>query len=720
MNLIQPSLLPFLVLAAIPVVLYILFRLRKTQVGWGASYILKQTLKQKRRQNIWKQIAVITLRTLMLAALVLAFARPLRSLRHNAADASYPHGQQRLHRVLLIDNSKSMLALSGSVSRLDAARITAGNIVAGMRVGDTCDVVALAPSPNAAKDTAAQTLSIRIPSTATETSHELAAITPSQSPVDFASAMRVAIERFREVAAPERQLIILTDLCRIDHPHPEDLGVFGEQFAKLNTRVAVLSLNPRETPNLAIASLTPGVEDVLAGQATNFYADVFNFGDSASPETPLRFMVDGEMKSEQVIALPPGGHRTIALPASFTSGRHKVEIRVGADAFPNDDSASALVNARAGVNVLLVTPADEKAQGFEREGEFIRRAFTAAADTPFKLQLNEIASNQFFEQSLNEPDVVILAGVPSVDPATAKALAKFVGRGGGLIVSVGSATEAAAINAALAPLLPVTLGEPIRTGELDYERYLTIQTADLDTPLLREFEQPYNGDLAAARVYNHFRVTPPSDAAVTAASRTLVSYATGAPMLIERKVGRGRVMLMTTTLGAGWNSMPVHQAYQPFLLRLVNELVGNIAVPRNIAQGKPMIADLPPGDGELFITTPDAKLEPVKPVTIGTKRFVRYEAARSPGVYELQDSAGKVLASFVVSGDTRESDLRALEPVNVAKLEHAVAGKVTYDEAGLRSALWREGDGAEVSGFFLVAVALMLALDAFLTWVWFR
>lgn len=720
MNLIQPSLLPFLVLATIPVVLYILFRLRRTQVGWGASYILKQTLKQKRRQNIWKQIAVITLRTLMLAALVLAFARPLRSLQRDAADASYPHGPQRLHRVLLIDNSRSMLALSGSVSRLDAARITASSIIAGMRVGDTCDVVALAPSSGAAKDASPLTLAIRVPSTAADASRELAALTPSQSPVDFSAALRVAISRFREVAAPERQLIVFTDLCRIDHPHPEDLGVFGEQLTSLNARVAVLSLNSRETPNLAIASLTPGVEDVLAGQVTNLYADVFNFGDSASPETPLKFSIDGKVESEHVIALPPGGHRTIALPATLTPGRHKVEARVGADAFPSDDTAIALVNARAGINILLVTPSDEKAEGFEREGEFLRRALSSTAEAPFKLQLNELTSNQFFEQSLNEPDVVILAGVSAVDGATAKALAKFVGRGGGLVVSVGPATDAAAINASLAPLLPATLGEPIRTGELDYDRYLTIQTADLDTPLLREFELPYNGDLAAARIYNHYRVTPPTDTAAAAASRTLVSYATGAPMLLERKVGRGRVMLVTTTLGAGWNSMPVHQAYQPFLLRLVNELVGNIAVPRNVAQGKPMIADLPPGDGELFFTTPDAKLEPVKPVTVGSRRFVRYEAARTPGVYELQDSSGKVLASFVVAGDTRESDLRGLEPAGVAKLEKAVGGKVAYDDAGLRSALWREGDGAEVSGLFLLAVALMLALDAFLTWVWFR
>lgn len=717
MSFLQPNLLPFLLLAAIPVVLYIIFRMRRREVPWGASYVLRLTVSQKKKQNIWKQVCVIALRTLMLAALVAAFARPFMAQHSGAGGSEYPRGPERLHRVVLLDNSVSMTALSGSTTRFDAARATASSLAGSLRSGDLCEVIAMAPESPKAELSRTSIAGRAKPEAVAAAIDQL---TTSEGPIDTAAAMRLAIERFRDAAAPQRQLIVVTDLCRTDWAAADELVVFGEQLEAMNVRSVMLAAGPKDASNLAIESLTPGSELVFAGQPTNLYASLANFGDGRSPDTSLRFYIDGKLDSEQVIALPPGGRKTVVYPLKLDAGSHRVEARLGSDILQRDDAFECFVNARAGVRVLVVTPTGDTAQGFEREGVFLERTLTAAEGAPFDLKVSVIDSDKLLEQSFNDADVVILAGIDSLPQSTVGGMLRFIRRGGGVVISVAPGTDASKFNACFRGLAPATLVEPARAGDLDYDRYVSIQSSDIDLPLLMEFEEGRNGELSAARVYNHFRVEPVKTDATGSEGVALLSLSSGAPVLLERSIGKGKSLLWTTTLGGRWCSLAVHHAYQPMLLRLINHLVGSGAFPRNVAAGEPLIAPLPEGVESCSITTPDAKLVAIEPVTAGDRRFVRYEGAAKPGIYELQDQGSKVIATFCVRRDMRESDLRMLGPRESASLEKSLGTRIATDDASLRASLWREGDGREGAGWLLAIVMALVALDAFLTWIWFR
>lgn len=717
MSFLQPNLLVFLVLAAIPVVLYIIFRMRRREVPWGAGYILRLTVSQKKKQNIWKQICVIALRTVLLAALVAAFARPFMPQTSGFAGGEYPRGPERLHRIVLIDNSASMMALSGTTTRLDAARAAASRLAVSLRSGDLCEVIAMAP---ASPSDDVRVVSIKGLSKSDAVSSQIDEITLSQKPINPVAAIRSAIERFRDVAAPQRQLIVVTDLCRTDWAASDELAVFGEQLASLNVRGVTLSLGSKAAANLAIESLTPGSEIVFAGQPTNLYASLANFGDGRSPETALRFFIDGKLDSEQAIALPPGGRKVVVVPLSLDVGTHRIEARLGADILPFDDSHDCFVNARAGVRLLVVTPTGESAQGFEREGAFLERTFLAAEGAPFGLKVTVIDADKLLEQSFNETDAVILAGVDSLPQPTIAGMLRFLRRGGGVLLSVAPGMDVSKFNASFRDLLPATLSEPARSGDLDYDRYTSIQSSDIDTPLLKEFEESRNGELSAARVYSHYRTDPIKIDSADGDAITLLAYSSGAPALLERRIGKGKALLWTTTLGGRWCSLAVHHAYQPMLLRLMNHVVGSGAFPLNVAIGEPLIAPLPEGVESCSITTPDAKLLPVEPVMSGDRRFVRFEGTSTPGNYELIDQNSKLIATFSVHRDMRESDLRMINTRETFALEKSLGAPVVGDDDGLRTSLWRKGDGHERGGWLLAAVMLLVALDAFLTWIWFR
>ena len=89
MQLLAPSYLWFLLAAAIPPILYLLFRRRRQETAWGAMYILRLVMESKSKQTIWIQYLIIFLRALAFAAIALALTQPYRPWRP-PTDGAFP------------------------------------------------------------------------------------------------------------------------------------------------------------------------------------------------------------------------------------------------------------------------------------------------------------------------------------------------------------------------------------------------------------------------------------------------------------------------------------------------------------------------------------------------------------------------------------------------------------------------------------------------------
>ena len=80
------------------------------------------------------------------------------------------------------------------------------------------------------------------------------------------------------------------------------------------------------------------------------------------------------------------------------------------------------------------------------------------------------------------------------------------------------------------------------------------------------FRAPRSGDFSAARFYSYRTVAPAKDA------QTLARFDDGAPAVMERTVGRGRVLLWTSTLDLFWNDLALKPVYLPFVHQLARRL----------------------------------------------------------------------------------------------------------------------------------------------------
>jgi len=166
----------------------------------------------------------------------------------------------------------------------------------------------------------------------------------------------------------------------------------------------------------------------------------------------------------------------------------------------------------------------------------------------------------------------MLANVSHVSPATARRLETFVDGGGGLLVAMGDQVDVDAYNRHLGELLPKELRGLKQLAERDDAdaplKVTRFGSARRQHPIFRVFNDPGGATLQTATVYSYMLLEP----APPEQSNTLLSFEDAAPALLERDVGRGRVMLFTTSVDLEWTDLPTRTAYLPLARRMIQYL----------------------------------------------------------------------------------------------------------------------------------------------------
>ena len=112
------------------------------------------------------------------------------------------------------------------------------------------------------------------------------------------------------------------------------------------------------------------------------------------------------------------------------------------------------------------------------------------------------------------------------------------------------------LPAALQAPVDRTRGDAARIGALEYGH-----------PVFEPFRAPRSGDFAAARIYGYRARGTVADGA-----QVLARFDAGAPALLERRTGTGRVLLWTSTLDLAWSDFPLKPVFLPFVHRAVRHL----------------------------------------------------------------------------------------------------------------------------------------------------
>src|SRR5438270_4202175 len=123
--------------AGIPIALHFFFRSRYRRVPWAAMKFLLTSIEQTSRRMRFQELLLLIARVLLLVLLALALSRP-------SFTAGGGSQGEAVDAVFVVDNSLSMDAREGTVTRLQRAKEAAGAVLDHLPPHSTVQVFACA------------------------------------------------------------------------------------------------------------------------------------------------------------------------------------------------------------------------------------------------------------------------------------------------------------------------------------------------------------------------------------------------------------------------------------------------------------------------------------------------------------------------------------------------------------------------------------------------
>jgi hypothetical protein len=716
-------------LAVVPLVIHLLNRRRHRPLAFGAMRFVALAYKRTRRRALLEDLLLLLLRTGAVALLALALARPLT----RGEGLLGPLTEARRNLALIVDASASTGQRLGVQTAFERILARARERVAELD-GDRGDRVLLVWG-----DDQPRLLSWRGPEEALALLSD--GQIPSDGALELGSALGVveealASELFLEDGAG-LELVLLCDGQRglfeaaldggtgamspgvatpgsgagtsaspsIAAPGPAAPAAAEGSPAEPSQRQRPAFLNALD--RLAQRGLSLSVEDLAAGgsgeNATlaelalvqpprgpglpiEFTARVEVRANGPRPGARLALFVDGARAPVRTLDLPAEGAAETAFSLSFDApGVHLVEASLEADGLAIDDRRALVVDVPRPLRILGVNGAPDGQRIENDELGFFRAVLTPPEEGRYALgglapfEFSEVDSDRFAlgDQPLSEYDLIVLANLAPPSGALVEALAEAVRQGTGLLISLGDRTGVNEYRERLfdadgGGLLP---GEPLAQVAVPSRRdgYFRVASFDAESPVLAFFgDERWRPYLTEVPVFEFIEVRPLPDARVLASLDER-----SAPLLIERRLGLGRVLLFTSTLDAAWTRLPESpKSFVPLVHELCFYAARRASTLRNVPLGQPLRAELPSFPRAPELVRPDGSRSPLanEPTALGERRWALElaPAARRVGVWRLE-LEGQPDELFSVGFDPAEGRLERLGPAELSSLHPALA-----------------------------------------------
>ena len=271
-------------------------------------------------------------------------------------------------------------------------------------------------------------------------------------------------------------------------------------------------------------------------------------------------------------------------------------------------------------------------------------------------------------------------------------------------------------------LLPATFGPPRGDAEQD-ANYFTLQDRDLTHGIVALWNDPNAGTLSSARFYRAHDllvVTSTTPAAgpeagvlsEAGAPQVVVKFSHGAPAIVERTFGLGRVVMFASTADSGWNDLPVRPSFVPLMHRVLGALVERQDEGLNVRVGQRFVRRVASEllDKEARVFKPrqtDALLEQRRIELVNGWPMLQFEGTDLGGIYEVGIGETRGVLRFAAQPEANESSLDELSSEQ-KKLLSAAANVMDWTPGlALRDQAQFARGGAE---FWLPIVILALLI----------
>ena len=669
MSFLSIAFLVALPLAALPVLLHLFDRRRNVVIEWGAMQFLQEAQAVQTSSRRLKQWLLVALRVLALSALVFSLAQPM-------LPGSWFGNRARTETIVLLDNSMSMMRGTEDQTLFEEAVAEAIECVEQIPTGDSVRVLLASPYP-----IWATTGSVRIDSNSrSKVAAELQQLRPTSGSSDLLSALFTATQTEVEPTQSARNILLITDGQSHDWNTSDEKswaryrGVL--ESASIPTQLDVVRLGDeaKSPNNIAVNGIRSNRTVVGVDQSFTLTTQVENHGQSPSGACNADWMVDQELiHNSDVPSLAAGETQSLIWKHSFSqTGVYTISCSVdGADELPADNQGTIVVQVVDEVPVVIVEDAIDQAE-IQQDGYLVSAAMGWINGEPLPQRTVHVptlvGAKRLRQLDLSEHRAVVIPNFTNLDKEIVGQLRDFVYSGGGLWIALGPRSDIEAFNellyadgSSLAPLAVERMVEdPIDEDETDGKVQRTRINAFSDAhPATANLAGNEQLDLGDVIVSQRFEFVPPPEGEE---SSVLLSLSNGKPLVVEKYLGRGRVIVQAVPLRLQWTELARSQSFVVMVQNWMDYLTQPRATRHNLEPGDPISLELSDNNSRhALLTTPHGDEIDLSAETSAAGGAV-FRSSRTilPGDYALDVGVAGDAIPFHVRRDIAESNLQTL------------------------------------------------------------
>ncbi|MDZ4852057.1 MAG: BatA domain-containing protein [Pirellulaceae bacterium] len=784
----QPLAWGFL-LVVVPLLVHLINLLRHRRQRWAAMEFLLESYRKHKRWVWMKQLLLLLSRMAVMAVLVAMLAQWVSSSRWLSI-----FGQSVTHHYVVLDDSMSMGDSSqGTTAYQSGLRAIAGLLqsvadeqgshqVTILRYSRAMNLVPKKPS-DASKsetavalstkavsaDTVADILSRTVPTNPASLLDRLNNTTPLVLDISPIGAIQIVLSLIRNASSEKAQVYIVSDFRDKDWRQSQEIRSALEPLKALQAELSLVDCSPMAHENLGLVSLEPDQEILAAGvpvmmklelrnpgattlRNVNVAVKLFEFDGEKTTPRPDRFASGNETQLPPVVIDSIGPGETIArrVQIVFSSvGSHVVQATLPDDPLLDDNSIASALEIVASQQ-LLVVDGDENRRGLFflnaalNPGGMTRTGWTPVAKEPAFLR---DASPEMLESYA----AIVLLNVRAIESRALSNLETYVRNGGGLAIALGGSLTNADYDRYNRDwyrqgegLLPLSI-EGVVTLPLSEDGAASPDIIAGRHPVFASLLGLSNSPFQLVRVSRYVRLDYDKTEAsrlpgesVTPLWQPIATLRDGAPLMVDRAFGQGRVVVLATALDPEWTNWPQDPTFVVTMLKTMGYLASFRWKETSAIVGTPIdwkfsSRDMTPeveillganGRGigrSLLSVTARPVAEPMLDVNLFADPTVQSEeqfrSFLSPGVTEVWNTTLqgiRVVKNFARNAPFAEGELKKISSADLLAGLRPTEAK--YREADSLASTTALAGLTNRQGMLLAMLLGLLMLEQFLAW----
>ncbi|MBK8698953.1 MAG: BatA and WFA domain-containing protein [Saprospiraceae bacterium] len=518
MHFLYPGILWGLLSIAIPVIIHLFYFRRFKKVYFTNVKFLKEIKEETSSRNKLKNLLILAMRCLALAALVFAFAQPFIP-----TTAEIKTGTKSVS--IFVDNSFSMRAEKSNIPLLDLAKERAARLVNAYGEDTRFQIIT--------NDLEGRHQRLVSGEEALSLIDEITA-SPSSQP------LKKIINRQKQVLKGDHMIIFLiSDFQK----SVTDIGSWQDSLVELN----LLPVQHSIQKNVSIDSVWFAAPVPILGQSNQLVVKYTNHSDDVAEEIKAAIWKDGMEKPAGNININPRSSTLDTIPLNILkAGIHEAELRIVDYPVQFDDRLFLSFNVKEKVKVLSIN------QG---QPDRYLQAMFGGIDY-FKFDNQDLGQIKF--QQFRDYDLILLNDLRTITTGLANELQKYLESGGKVLLLPAKDADIQAYNAMLLQC---------KTRRIDKwdnkpREVALINTADF---VFSDVYTSVGPNLKLPATKAGYLFSP----ALVGSGLSLLTYRDGQTFLFKNGVGEGQLFVCAAPLSTNYNNLVTQaEVFVPMLYKM--------------------------------------------------------------------------------------------------------------------------------------------------------